>query len=77
MSRVIGLKPEQKEACKAKGAIIDEDPTASPPQSTVSPPAQPQSTDVQASSFTPTQVNTPISSTDGSSSASSQPGAES
>jgi uncharacterized protein YjbI with pentapeptide repeats len=36
MVRIIGPTNEQLEACKEKGAIIDEDITASPPQSTVS-----------------------------------------
>jgi hypothetical protein len=42
---VKGLTKEQLEACKAKGAIIDEDSTALPSQPTVSPPLPSQSTD--------------------------------
>jgi uncharacterized protein YjbI with pentapeptide repeats len=40
-----GLTKEQLEACKAKGAIIDEAPATSPPQSPVSPAPTSQSTD--------------------------------
>jgi hypothetical protein len=71
---VIGLTKEELERCKAKGAIIDEDTTTSPPQSTVSPPAPSQSDDAQSPSALPTQVNTPPPGTDGSSTASSQQG---
>ncbi|HZU02195.1 MAG TPA: pentapeptide repeat-containing protein [Ktedonobacteraceae bacterium] len=52
MQRVRGLTKEQLEACKAKGAIIDEGTTTSPP---VSPPAASLSNDTQAPSA---QVNT-------------------
>ena len=45
---VKGLTKEQLEACKAKGAIIDEDTTTSPLQSTVSTPPSLQSNDAQA-----------------------------
>ena len=45
-----GLTKEQLEACKAKGAIIDEDPTTSSSLSTVSPPPLSQSNDAQAKS---------------------------
>jgi uncharacterized protein YjbI with pentapeptide repeats len=42
---VKGLTKEQLEACKAQGAIIDEDFTVSPPQSSVSPSPPSQSND--------------------------------
>ena len=48
LHRVNGLTKEQLEACKAKGAIIDEDLLTSSSQSTVSPPPPSQSKDVQA-----------------------------
>lgn len=38
LRRVKGLTKEQLEACKAKGAIIDEDPTTNASQATVAPP---------------------------------------
>src|SRR5437667_1562776 len=60
-----GLTKDQLVTCKAKGAIIDEDITASPPQSPVSPPAPSQSNDAQASSTPPAQVSTPVPETDG------------
>lgn len=47
---VKGLPKEQLEACKAKGAIIDEDTTTSQPQSSVSPSPPSQSKDKQAPS---------------------------
>ena len=65
LRRVKGLTKEQLEACKAKGAIIDEDTTTNPPQSTVSSPPLSQSNDAQIPSATPTQVNTPPTSADG------------
>ncbi len=77
MYHVKGLTKEQLEACKAKGAIIDEDTTTSPPESPVSPvsPSPPsQSTNVQAPSA---QGSLPTPDTDGSSAASSQTSAES
>jgi uncharacterized protein YjbI with pentapeptide repeats len=61
---VKGLTKEQLAACKAKGAIIDEDATGSPAQSIVSPLLPSQSSDAQAPSPTPAQVNTPPPSTD-------------
>jgi uncharacterized protein YjbI with pentapeptide repeats len=73
LREVIGLTKEQLEACKAKGAIIDEDTTTSPPPSIVSPPAQSQSNDGQAPPATPAaQLNTPPPHTDGSNTPSSQ-----
>ena len=60
LSRVKGLTKEQLETCKTKGAIIDEDSTASSFQSVVS----------------STQLNTPTPSTDGSSSTADQPRSE-
>jgi uncharacterized protein YjbI with pentapeptide repeats len=56
---VIGLTKEQKAFCKAKGAIIDEDPTPILPQPTK--PPSPQSDDAQAPSTPPTQEGTPSS----------------
>ncbi len=56
---VKGLTKEQLAACKDKGAIIDEDPTASPSQSTVSPPPPSQSHDVQTPSSPPAQGSLP------------------
>ena len=70
---VKGLTREQLEACKAKGAIVDEESTASPPQSPVVHPLSSQSNDVQAPSAPPAQVKTPPSDTDGDSATSSQP----
>ena len=52
---VTGLTREQLATCKAKGAIIDEDPTANPSQSTVAPASPPQGNDTQAPSAHPTQ----------------------
>jgi Pentapeptide repeats (8 copies) len=57
--RVKGLTKEQLEACKAKGAIIDEDTTTSPPQPTTSSSAPSSVNDAQAPSAAPVQVNTP------------------
>ncbi len=73
---VKGLTKEQLETCKAKGAIIDEDTTTDSSQSSFAPPTPSQSNNAQSPSAQPTQVNTPPPSTDGSSSASSQPSAE-
>jgi len=58
---VTGLTREQLEACKAKGAIIDEDPTTSSPQSTAMPPTPAQNRDEQASSAPSPQENVPPS----------------
>jgi len=60
-----GLTKEQLERCKKRGAIIDEDPTTSPPQSPVSPAPTSQSTDTQAQSTPSVQVSTPTPDTDG------------
>ena len=73
---VKGLWKEQLEACKAKGAIIDEDSTVSSPPSPVSPPSPSQSTDVQTPSATPAQGNLPTPDTGISSATSSQQGPE-
>jgi uncharacterized protein YjbI with pentapeptide repeats len=70
---VKGLTKEQLEVCKAKGAIIDEDTTTSPPQSPASPSPPAQSNDTQTPPSSTAQVNTPLPDTDGSSLASSQP----
>jgi uncharacterized protein YjbI with pentapeptide repeats len=64
---VKGLTKEQLEACKAKGAIIDEDTTTSPPQPSVSPSPPSQSTNMQAPSAPPVQESTPTPGVDGSS----------
>jgi uncharacterized protein YjbI with pentapeptide repeats len=74
---VKGLTQEQLAACKAKGAIIDEDPLISSFQSTISSPLLPQSNDAQASSAPPEQGNVPLPDTGGSSAASSQQDPES
>ena len=66
-----GLTDEQKEACKAKGAIIDENPMTSSSQSPVSPSAPSQSNDAQALSAPPAQGSTPTPDTGGSSAPSS------
>jgi hypothetical protein len=77
LREVKGPTKEELEAFKARGAIIDEVPIASASQSPVSPPSPSPSSDVQTLSAPPAQVNTPPPSTDGSSSTSSQPSAES
>src|SRR5712692_5366611 len=74
---VKGLTKEQLEACKAKGAIIDEDITTSSTQSTVSSPPPPQSNDVQAQSTPPTQASIPTPETGEISAPSSKPGPQS
>jgi len=71
-----GLTKDQLVTCKAKGAIVDEDTSISPPQSPVSPSSPSQSTNVQAPSAPSAQGSTPTPATDGSSSTSSQPSAE-
>ncbi len=63
---VKGLTKEQLEVCKAKGAIIDEAPKASPPQSLVLPPPPSQSSGTQALSAPSAQVNALTSDEDGS-----------
>jgi uncharacterized protein YjbI with pentapeptide repeats len=77
LCRVKGLTKEQLAACKAKGAIIDEDLTLSTSQSTVAPSSPPQSNNAQASSAPPAQESTPTPDPDGSNTASSQPDPES
>lgn len=74
---VKGLTKKQLKYCKAKGAIIDEDPTTSSTQPTVVAPSPPQNNDAQVSSAPLAQGNVPPPDTDGSSAASSQqkPGA--
>ena len=74
---VKGLTKEQLEACKAKGAIIDEDITTDSSQPAIAPSEPSQGNNTQVSSTAPAQVNAPPPSTDGSSNTSSQPGAES
>jgi uncharacterized protein YjbI with pentapeptide repeats len=70
---VKGLTKEQLLVCKAKGAIVDEDATTSPPQSPASPPVPTQSNNAQAPSTPPAQVNTPPPDLGGNDAASSQP----
>jgi uncharacterized protein YjbI with pentapeptide repeats len=48
LHRVRGLTKEQLEDCKAKGAIIDEDPATSSSQPTVAPPPSMPGNDIQA-----------------------------
>jgi len=69
---VKGLTKEQKAICKAKGAIIDEDSTASASQSAIAPSSLPQSNDAQAPSAPSAQGSTPLRDLDGSNAASSQ-----
>ncbi len=63
---VKGLTKEQLEACKAKGAIIDEDSTISSSKSPVSSPLPSQSNDVQTQSAPSAQGSTPTPGTGGS-----------
>ncbi len=69
---VKGLTKEQLEACKAKGAIIDEDSTASSSQSTIPSPLPSQSNDGQAQSPTSAQGSMPTPVADDSSAPSSK-----
>jgi uncharacterized protein YjbI with pentapeptide repeats len=69
---VKGLTKEQLEACKAKGAIIDEVPTTHSSQSTVSPSPSTQSNDIQASSTPSAQGSIQHPDTGGSSATASQ-----
>lgn len=66
-----GLTTEQLAACKAKGAIIDEDPATNPSQSTIATSSPSQSDDVQASSISLAQGSLPTPDADGSSATSS------
>lgn len=61
---VTGLSREQLEACKAKGAIVDEETLANASQSTVSPPEPSRNTDEQASAALPAQASTLSPTTD-------------
>lgn len=70
LRRATGLTKDQLEACKAKGAIIDEDATTVPPQAAAAPTTPPQNTDAQTPS---TQVSLPTPDTDGSSGVPSRP----
>ena len=70
------LTKEQLEACKAKGAIIDEAPTTSPSQSIVAPPPPVQSNAVPTTSTPPAQGSLLTPDTDGSSATSPQQEAE-
>ncbi len=73
---VKGLDDKQKEACKAKGAIIDEVPTTSSSQSPVPPPPPSQSNDAQAPPAPPAQESLPTLDTGDSSDASPKPDLE-
>jgi len=74
---VKGLTKAQLAACKAKGAIIDEDPTTSSSQPTVAPSASKPRNDMQASQARTAQESTPTPETDESSAPSSKPGPQS
>ncbi len=74
---VNGLTKEQLEACKAKGAFIDEEATVSSSQSTASTLLSSQSSDAQAPSASPIQGSIPTPDTGVSSAASSKPSLES
>jgi uncharacterized protein YjbI with pentapeptide repeats len=74
---VNGLTKEQLEACRGKGAIIDEEPTISASQSTVSTSLPLQSNDVQAQSAPSAQGSLPTHDSGGNSAASSKPSLES
>jgi len=69
LHRVKGLTKEQLALCKAKGAIIDEDPATNSSQSTAAPASPPQSNDVQTPSAPSAQGSLPPPDTDGSSAA--------
>lgn len=77
LNDVKGLTKEQLTACKAKGAIVDEDITTSVSQSIVAPSSIPQSNDAQASSAPPAQKSIPPPDPDGSNVTFSQQGPES
>jgi uncharacterized protein YjbI with pentapeptide repeats len=74
---VEGLTKEQLATCKAKGAIIDEDPTTSPFHSTVPSSAPPPNKDTQAPLAPSAQERMPFSGSDRSNTASSKPEPES
>jgi uncharacterized protein YjbI with pentapeptide repeats len=74
---VKGLTKEKLAACKAKGAIIDEDSTTSSTQPTVAPSPSDPRNDMQASPAPAAQGNTPTSKTDQSSAPFSKPGPQS
>jgi hypothetical protein len=59
LRRVTGLTEQQLVACKAKGAIIDEDSITDSSQPTAASPAPAQSNDSQAAAAPLAQVNTP------------------
>ena len=73
LHNVKGLTKEQLAACKAKGAIIDEDATTSASQSTIAPSPPAQSNDAQASLALSTGGSVPTPDTDGSSTPPSSP----
>ncbi len=73
---VKGLTKEQFEACKAKGAILDEDLSTSLSQPAVSPSLSLRSLDVQAQSVPLAQGNLPTPDTGGGSAVSSEPSSQ-
>jgi uncharacterized protein YjbI with pentapeptide repeats len=77
MHHIKGLTKDQLEACKTKGAIIDEDLTTSSSQPTVSPSPPSQSNDVQAQSAPSAQGSRLIPDAGGSNAVSSQQDLES
>jgi predicted negative regulator of RcsB-dependent stress response len=77
LRRVIGLTKEQLEACKAKGAIIDEDSSVSSSQSTISPLQPSQDKSAPDQELTPDQGSMPTADTGGSTAASSKLSSES
>jgi uncharacterized protein YjbI with pentapeptide repeats len=72
LRRAKGLTKEQLAACKAKGAIVDEDSTTRAFQSAVTPPSPPQSNDTQSQLAPSAQESTPPPDPDGNNTASSQ-----
>ena len=76
LRRVTNLTKEQLAVCKAKGAIIDEDPTTSASSYTVTPPPPEPRNDTQASSAPSSQDILSTPGTGGSSAAFSQQDSE-
>ena len=77
LREVKGLTDTQKAACKARGAIIEDAPTTSAPQSIIAPALPSQSNDAQTP-LTPSAQESRLSpNPDGSNTASSQPDPES
>ncbi len=74
---VKGLTKAQRASCKAKGAIIDEDPTTNSSQPTVAPPPSSQSNEIQAQSAPAAQGSIPTPETGESNAPSLKPGPQS